>query len=214
MLDESNALDYRNVYSNWVNSVENNDVGGKSKNMFIGTGNLIIAIYSALAILVAGLFIFVTMDNSLPAANTLFWTSIVFGIIAIACLIMCFVFPSVGGRWTKEGKTYNAKWNNFKNYLTDFSMIKEYPPESVTVWNHYLVYATALGVADKVSENMKLSVPPEELNDSDIYRFHYYGGYAMLGTSMSHGATTGTSDSGGGFGGSGGGGGGGGGGAF
>lgn len=214
MLDESNAIDYRNVYSNWVTSVENNDVGEKSKNMFIGTGNLIIAIYSALAILVAGLFIFVTINNSLPAANTLFWTSIVFGIIAIACLIMCFVFPSVGGRWTKEGRTYNAKWNNFKNYLTDFSMIKEYPPESVTVWNHYLVYATALGVADKVSENMKLSVPPEELNNSDIYRFHYYGGYAMLGTSMNHGATTGTSDSGGGFGGSGGGGGGGGGGAF
>lgn len=215
MLNESSAIDYRSVYSDWVNSVENNDVGNKSNNMFKGTGNIIIAIYAVLGLLAAGLFFFVTMDNSLPAANTLFWISIVFGIICIAFLVMCFVFPTIGGRWTKEGRTYNAKWSNFKKYLTDFSMIKEYPPESITIWNHYLVYATALGVADKVSENMKMYLPPEELNHSDTYRFHYYGGYAILSTSMNQGATTGTHDSGGGgFGGSGGGGGGGGGGAF
>ena len=70
-----------------------------------------------------------------------------------------------------------------------------------------------MGVADEVSKNMKLSLPPEELEYSDMYRFHYYGGYSMLATSMHLGSTTGTSD-GGGFGGSGGGGGGGGGGAF
>ena len=216
MLNESNAIDYRSAYSNWVGSVENNDIGNNnSEKMFIGTGNILIAIYAVLGVLVAGLFFFVTMNNSLPAANTLFWASIVFGIICIACLIMCFIFPSIGGRWTKEGRTYNAKWNNFKKYLTDFSMIKEYPPESVTIWNHYLVYATALGVADEVIKNMKMSVPPEELTHNDLYRFHSYGGYAILSTSMNHGATTGTtSSSGGGFGGSGGGGGGGGGGAF
>jgi uncharacterized membrane protein len=37
-----------------------------------------------------------------------------------------------------------------RKYIKDFSLIKEYPPESVKVWNKYLVYATALGIADEV----------------------------------------------------------------
>ncbi len=99
----------------------------------------------------------------------------------------------------------------------DFSLIKEYPPESIAIWNKYLVYATALGIADKVRKSMEMTLPTDELARSDIYLFHYYGGYVILSSTLDAGMATATSgDSGGlgGVGGVGGGSGGGGGGAF
>ena len=70
--------------------------------------------------------------------------------MGIAGIISIILPQKVGGRWTQEGVDYDAKWQAFKKYIQDFSLIKEYPPESVIVWNQFLVYATALGVADKV----------------------------------------------------------------
>jgi len=88
----------------------------------------------------------------------------------------------------------------------------------VAIWNKYLVYATALGVADAVRKAMELSLPHEELEDSEIYMFHHYGGYVLLADSLDTGMTTasaadgsdggdfgGVGDVGGGFGGGGGG---------
>ncbi|MDP1551697.1 MAG: DUF2207 domain-containing protein, partial [Methanobacteriaceae archaeon] len=105
---------------------------------------------------------------------------------------------------------------NFKRFIKDFSLIKEYPPESVAVWNQYLVYATALGVADKVRKSMEMSLPSDDLNRSDIYLFHYYGGYVLLSSTLNSGMATANQGDGGsgGVGGVGGGSGGGGGGAF
>lgn len=139
----------------------------------------------------------------------------VLGVVGIVSLIMP---QKIAGQWTTYGEEYDAKWQNFKKYIKDFSLIKEYPPESVAIWNKYLVYATALGVADAVRKAMELSLPHEELEDSEIYMFHHYGGYVLLADSLDSGMTTasaadgsdggdfgGVGDVGGGFGGGGGG---------
>jgi len=131
--------------------------------------------------------------------------------VAVISLIMS---QKVAGQWTTYGEEYDAKWHNFRKYIQDFSLIKEYPPESVKIWNKYLVYATALGVADKVRKTMEMSLPGEELARSDIYLFHYYGGYVLLSSSLDTGMSTATGGGAGGVGGVGGGAGGGGGGAF
>jgi uncharacterized membrane protein len=58
---------------------------------------------------------------------------------------------------------------SFKRYINDFSLIKEYPPDSVQLWNKYLVYATALGSAEGVIKAMENSLPTGELEGNDIY---------------------------------------------
>lgn len=63
-------------------------------------------------------------------------------------------------------------------------MIKDYPPESVKIWNKYLVYATALGVADTVRKAMELYIPQDQLEGSDMYMFHYYGGNNLFSNSL------------------------------
>ena len=132
--------------------------------------------------------------------------------------IIMFSIPNyVPGRWTPEGKEFHDKWENFKNYITDFSLIKEKPPASIQVWGRYLVYAAALGCADEVSENMKkyfdiAGVSDDYINRSDAVMFGYYGGFTNLNNTFT--ALTPSSDSssggigsvgGGGFGGGGGG---------
>ena len=65
------------------------------------------------------------------------------------------------GRWTKEGREYYQKWVNFSRFLSDFSLLSEYPPESIIVWEKYLVYGTALGVAEKVISTLQKFIPRE-----------------------------------------------------
>ncbi|HIH75431.1 MAG TPA: DUF2207 domain-containing protein, partial [Methanosarcina sp.] len=64
---------------------------------------------------------------------------------------------------------YYERWDHFKKYLTDLSALKEYPPESIKVWDSYLVYATALGVARQVFQNMPRIVSFDQLKESRFY---------------------------------------------
>jgi uncharacterized membrane protein YgcG len=121
-----------------------------------------------------------------------------------------------------------ARWGAFRRYLTDFSTFEDAPTAAITIWEHYLVYAVALGVADEVEEQVRALVPAERLPEpwpgaasgADGY-VHYH---RSIGSSPAHVASNaatsvgwssgwGSSSSGGGGGGgfSGGGGGGGGG---
>jgi uncharacterized membrane protein len=45
--------------------------------------------------------------------------------------------------------------------------MKDYPIPGVAVWEHYLVYATSLKVADKVMDQLKVKLPTEDLESSD-----------------------------------------------
>ncbi len=121
-------------------------------------------------------------------------------------------------RRTREGALLNARWSAFRRYLEDFSRLEEAPPIALGLWEEYLVYAIALGVADDVLEAARLHAPPELGDTSHLYWYsnHGYGGHSSNAISGIERALTGafaapSSGSGGGGGFSGGGGGGGGG---
>jgi len=126
-------------------------------------------------------------------------------------------------KWTKKGRLYSLKWNNYKRFLEDYSLLKEYPPESIVIWEEYLVYATALGIADKVLKSLKKIVPENILEESG-HRYIYVPYWYTLGTGFrtlhatayaaAHPSSSGSGGGGFGAGGAGGSAGGGGGGAF
>lgn len=142
--------------------------------------------------------------------------SLIAGILLIIFSIFLLRLDNdIFGRWTKEGRVFYLKWKNFKKFLEDNSLIKEHPPESIVIWKKYLIYGSALGVADEVYKSMKLNVPNYADYTDDIFVYHYYGGYTMMYSAFKTGAIASNPSSGsGGFGGFGGGSGGGGGGAF
>lgn len=211
--NKNNAKSFKHSYDAWEGDLKRFFLNEKTDEFFIRTGATYLKIYGVGALIVAGVVFYFTLFSPLPSSIYALMAAIILGIAGIISLILP---QKVGGRWTQDGVDYDAKWQGFKRYIQDFSLIKEYPPESVVVWNNFLVYATALGVADKVRKSMGMTLPKDQLDQSDIYLFHYYGGYAILSSSLSTGMSTATQGEGGsgGVGGVGGGSGGGGGGAF
>lgn len=59
-------------------------------------------------------------------------------------------------RRTPEAALEIEKWKAFKKFMSDFSAMKDAGPSLLPLWEHYLVYAVALGVADKLINNLKL----------------------------------------------------------
>ena len=154
-----------------------------------------------------------------PVALLLFPVSLVG--MAIAHVL---IRPRIG----EQGRERIAKWRAFRRFLTGFSSLPEAPTLAVVIWEQYLVYAVALGVADEVEKQVKALIPPEELPSpwrgapsgmngiAYVHSFNTVPVHAAAATAVSTGASSsgiGSFSSGGGFGGgfSGGGGGGGGG---
>ena len=64
-------------------------------------------------------------------------------------------------RRTPKGALLHARWQAFRRFLTDFSRVEESSPASLALWEQFLVYGIALGVAEQVLEAARLHAPPE-----------------------------------------------------
>ena len=212
-MDELDPEHFQQLFASWKANLIDEFLDEKTlKKYFIDKGSSMLFNYGFAFVVIPFVLLFVfIIFGEYPFVWSLYGALLIMGIVGIICLLL----PSgIGGRWTEYGKEYDEKWKNFKKYLNDFSLMKEYPPESVAVWNDYLVYATALGVADKVEKAMKMHLPAETLERENVYYYHHYGGYTSMSQGLSTALNYSSSSSSSGGGGSGGGSGGGGGGAF
>ena len=149
-------------------------------------------------------------ENEFSLATNLNTLVLLIGGFGLFIFIFSYFFENVFGRWTPEGRFYYERWNNFKRYLTDISVLKDQTPDSLETWNSYLVYATSFGIAKEVLRSMSLIVPAEQLRQCHYYDTYYNydqlnSGFVEAYSSSSPG---GGGDGGGAGGGSGGGGGG------
>ena len=135
------------------------------KQFFNNEGNKIATYYSIACIIIGVLFgsLFYLENGLNTTGGTIGLIGSVF--LFISGFVIYMLPEDIFGQWTKEGRLYMLKWKNFKKFLSDNSLMKEHPPESIVIWNQYLVYATALGVADKVYESMKLHVGEGNIDD-------------------------------------------------
>jgi uncharacterized membrane protein YgcG len=99
---------------------------------------------------------------------------IVFGIFAanvplgLGLFLEAFVLWHVARRLLPPRPTQAAAaalsgWKAFRRYLRQFSSLKEAPAASVVIWERYLAFAVALGVAKEVEKQVKSFVPVEDL---------------------------------------------------
>ncbi len=79
-------------------------------------------------------------------------------------------------RRSKSGNEDFVRWRAFKKFLEDFSNFKEYPVTSIILWEHYLVYATSFGIADKVMEQLKLKLDLNDITEQTTF-VTYFGYY-------------------------------------
>ncbi len=70
-------------------------------------------------------------------------------LLAIAAIYYFYTLPKIPKDWEKK----YAQWNTFFNAVKS-SSLKEEPPSAALIWGEVLVYATALGIADKVNQHL------------------------------------------------------------
>lgn len=109
-------------------------------------------------------------------------------VISISLIIGLVSYIPLINKRSKNGNEDYVRWKAFRNFLNDFSNMKDHPMPSVVVWEHYLVYATSLKIADKVMDQLKVRLPELEksgdINKSTYFYFsyRYYGfniGYTL-----------------------------------
>ena len=178
---------------------------------FNDSGSNIMMFLAIGGIVMAAIMLFLGLTTNLKAGIYVLAGGAFLLVFSIALL---FLPDDIFGQWTPEGRVFYLKWKNFKKFLQDNSLIKEHAPDSIVVWKKYLIYGTALGIADKVYESMKLKIPDYADYDDSVLVYHYYGGYHMMHAAYDTGYSAANPSDSSGFGGIGGGSGGGGGGAF
>lgn len=195
--DEHNAEWFNDRVQTWKNDVVYEHLGENKLSEFFNNKGNKIANYYAIFSAILGI---ITLSIILIESN-LTTTGELFGLIGSIYLfivgIIIYLLPDdIFGKWTAKGRTYMLKWENFKKFLKDNSLMKEHPPESIVIWNQYLVYATALGVADKVYDAMKLQINEGYLDDEYLDSYYYYGtGYSIMHSAINTGIQTANNDS-------------------
>ena len=126
---------------------------------------------------------------------------------------------------TQYGEEEYAKWRGLYNFLNSKTLMSERTVLELSIWEKYLVYATAFGISNKVIKAIELRCSQSGMSSSPVFRNNYYRSRGFYRSSRSFSSATrsasrsfrssgggGGGGSGGGFGGGGRGGGGGGGG--
>ena len=84
--------------------------------------------------------------------------------------------------YTQKGINEKERWKGLKKYMLDFSLLKEKDIPQIVIWEHFLVYATAFGIADKVLKQLKTVYPNIE-NEVNVNTYAYM--YLMMNTNFS-----------------------------
>jgi uncharacterized membrane protein len=71
-------------------------------------------------------------------------------------------------RRTLDGQLEAQRWEAFRRYLTDFPRLHDVPAASLSLWETYLVYAIAFGLARRVLAGAEL-YRLEELSRSPVF---------------------------------------------
>lgn len=88
-----------------------------------------------------------------------------FIVVTIINLILNMKITTSFNGFTQKGINEQEQWKAFKKYMEDFSYLDEKEVPELVLWEKYLVYATAFGIADKVLKQLKVKYP--ELNNQD-----------------------------------------------
>ena len=97
-------------------------------------------------------------------------------VLSGACILNAIAWSIYASRFsgiTQKGIDEQSKWKGLKKFMIEYSLLKEREVVELVLWEKYLVYATAFGVADKVMAQLKIAYP--QLSQDELI-----GNYAYM----------------------------------
>lgn len=120
-----------------------------AKGYFEMTGNVLRGVMLMVALVLIGIAVFVGTSTD---------EIILAGIAVIAGIIIAIIATQMRRR-SRTAVELHARCAALRNWLTDFSNLKEAIPTDVKVWDHFLVFAVVFGVADQVIRQLQVVLP-------------------------------------------------------
>jgi uncharacterized membrane protein len=84
-------------------------------------------------------------------------------LVPVSAISLIVALIKIHARLGLEDRTRIKRLEAFRTYLKDFSDLPNAPALAVVIWEQYLEWAVALGVADEVEKQVKAFVPVESL---------------------------------------------------
>ena len=175
-VSESKAISYQNFLKRFIRLAKHD---GKSRRYFeVGISNKKRIMFFTNSIPL--LFI---LTNIILCA---YYSINVFIPVLISIAVMIALSTYVYGikKRSINGNEMFAKWKAFRNFLLSFGNLEDYPIPGIIVWEHYLVYATVLGVADQVVSQLSVKLPESDIDESEstyLFKNHRTGRIAYWG---------------------------------
>ena len=177
---ESRAIDYLNYNQRFNQAVAEES---KKMNFFddVSAGKKQGAALTGLLIL-AGLVL--TMTRFVLVLGT--FTFIVAGLLIGVATGLGVYFNSMQRRSTSGNEDY-LKWKAFRKFLLDFSRLQDYSMPMIQIWDKFMVYAVAFGIAELVEKQLRFKYQQLKqettLNQSRTLRYplfyrSYVGGFS------------------------------------
>lgn len=115
---------------------------------------------------------------------------IAIGLIYILSIIDIIVINLLKSRinvFTKKGIDESILWRGLKHYMEDFSLLNEKEVPQIVLWEKFLVFATVLGIANKVLKQLKIVYPNiDEITNINTYSYINIVMHTNFTSSFSH----------------------------
>ncbi len=166
----ANASTYKEFRSQSVEAVESRGLLDRSGLQALVVGGLLIVVLFAALGGLAWWLVGPQLDGS-----------ILFPLLIAGAVLNVLIFGGFAAvrkgwvRRTRGGALLAERWEAFRRYLRDFSRLEEAPAISLELWDRFLVYAIALGVAEEVLEAARLRAPEELERTSHLYWYGHHG---------------------------------------
>ena len=149
---------FRHQYQQWQNAVKKefqklNYFSRSKEGLNVALKTVLVQIAGFLVLVLTAIVLKVPWFVLIPLLMVIVLTG--FGLVIYAGLIR---------KKTQEGVNQYHKWSAFKRFLLHFSNIKDYEIPSLIIWEHYLVYAISLGIADKVISKLRVVLADQNIN--------------------------------------------------
>jgi hypothetical protein len=90
--------------------------------------------------------------------------------VAIASVVMVLVAALALPSWRREIAEERAQWLGFRRTLTDYTRMRDAPPDFFGMWDRYYVYAAALGVAERYLRTLARAAPRAGVDERSLAR--------------------------------------------
>ena len=145
----------------------------RRRRWFVSPGLAPLVLGAGLFLAAGALMLWVAIEGWRPVWPR--WGDVVLAALGVCAIVNAVIVGvglakrSVWRRRRPDAEALAERWEAFRRYLSDFPRLQDAPPATLELWERYLVYGIAFGIAERVLQAAQLAMPAALHQASAIY---------------------------------------------